>query len=87
MGVAVAVAGEGGAVEDEGHVAVFALVVYALEFGEHDALQKSGADYEDGTVHMRVDDLCVGHHLDGRTVYEDVVVMRSELIYQLAETR
>lgn len=90
VGVAVLVAAAGafggGGVEHKGHVAVFLFVVEALELGEHGAFEESGADYEDGAVNDGFDDLCVGHHLYGRTVDEDVVVFVFEVFDHLDET-
>lgn len=85
VGVAVARFGEGCAVEDYGHVAVFLFFVDALELGEHFALEEAGADDEDGAVNVGVDDLGIGHDFDGRAVNEDVVEVGTELVEHIAE--
>ncbi len=85
VGVAVAALVVAGAVEDYGHVAVFALFVDAVELGEHGAFEQAGADDEEGAVGVAVDDLGVGHYFDGWTVDEYVVVAGLELVDELAE--
>lgn len=87
MGVAVSALVVAGAVEDEGHAGVFLLLIEAVELGEHRALEQSGTDDEEGPVGIPVDDLGVGHDLDGRTVDEDVVVLRAQLGHQLGKPR
>ena len=86
VGVAVVVAVTGsvaggggvGAVEDDGDVAVAAVVVETVDFGEHRAPEKAGTSYEKGGVGYAVDNGSVGNNLDGRTVEEDVVVLVAE---------
>ena len=87
VAVAVSALVVAGAVEDEGHAGVFLLLIEAVELGEHRALQKPGADDEEGPVGVAVDDLGVGHDLDGRTVDEDVVVLRAQPGHQLGKPR
>lgn len=89
VAVAVAVTARvvAGAVQDEGHVAVFLLIIQTVKLGEHRALEQVGPDDEEGAVHVFVDDLGVGHDFDGRTVDYHVVVLRLEPGYQLSEPR
>lgn len=87
VAVAVAVTARvvAGAVQDEGHVAVFLLIIQTVKLGEHRALEQVGADDEEGAVHVFVDDLCVGHDLNRGTVDYHVVVLRLEPGNQLSE--
>ena len=87
MGVAVSALVVAGAVEDEGHAGVFLLLIEAVELGEHGALKEACADDEEGPVGVPVDDLGVGHDLDGRTVDEDVVIPGPQPGHQLREPR
>lgn len=88
VAVAVAVTARvvAGAVQDEGHVAVFLLIIQAVKLGEHGALKQTGADDEESAVHVFVDDLGVGHDFDGRTVDYHVVVLRLEPADKLSES-
>ena len=75
VAVAVAVTARvvAGAVQDEGHVAVFLLIIQTVKLGEHGTLAQAGADDEEGAVHIFVDDLGIGDDFDGRTVHKNVV--------------
>ena len=85
--VAVAgVAGVGGGVEHHGHAGVAVFVVEALQLWEHIALKQSGADDEHGPVGHFGYDLCVGHHVDGWAVDEDVVVTGAQLVDECGKT-
>ena len=59
--------------------------IYCFQFGEHGAVQQAGTDNEDGAVRQLLDDLCVGHNVDGRTIDEDIVVFRSQSCYQVSQ--
>lgn len=74
-----------GAVQNEGHVAVFLLIIQAVKLGEHRALEQVGADDEEGAVHVFVDNLGVGHNLNRGTVDYHVVVLRLEPADKLSE--
>ena len=89
VAVAVAVTARvvAGAVQDEGHVAVFLFVVQTVKLGEHRALEQTGADDEEGAVHIFVYDLGIGHDLDRGTVDYHVVVLRLQLSDKLSELR
>lgn len=89
VAVAVAVTARvvAGAVQDEGHVAVFLLIIQTVKLGEHRALEQVGSDDEEGAVHVFVDNLGVGHDFVGRTVDYHVVVLRLEPGNQLSEPR
>lgn len=73
------------AVQNEGHVAVFLLIIQAVKLGEHRALEQVGADDEEGAVHVFVDNLGVGHDLNRGTVDYHVVVLRLETTDKLSE--
>ena len=73
------------AVEDEGHVAILACVVKALELLEQGAVEQSGAHDEDRSVHVARDDLRIGDDLDRRTVEQDVVVLAANLFQQVLQ--
>ena len=85
VAVAVTALVVGGAVEDEGHVAVLLFIIQAVKLGEHGAFEQAGADDEEGAVHVFVDDLGVGNNLNGGTVDYHVVVLRLELTHKLSE--
>lgn len=75
-----------GAVQNEGHVAVFLFIIQAVKLGEHRALEQVGSDDEEGAVHVFVDDLGVGHDLNRGTVDYHVVVLRLETADKLSES-
>lgn len=76
-----------GAVEHQGHVLEALLVVVALQHRQHVALQQSRAHHEQGAVHHPLYDLRVGHHLHGRAVDEDIVILLPQRGYQFGEPR
>ena len=81
VAVTVAVAasvGGFGAVEQQGHVLELAFIVVAVDDGQHVALQQAGTHDEQGEVGPAGNDAGIGHHLDGRTVDEDIVVVAAQ---------
>ena len=85
VAVAVAALFVARAVQDERHVAVFLLVVQAIQLRKHRPLEQPGADYEERAVHEPVDDLGVGHNLDRRTVHNHIVIKVTGILDQFAE--
>ena len=83
--VAVAAALRLGAVEHERHVLELLVLVELLQVAQHRALHQAGTHHEDGAVGELLDDLRIGNHLDGRTVYEHIVVLPAHLLDELAE--
>lgn len=56
--------------------------VHGFQFGKHGAVQQAGTNHEDGAVRQLLDDLCIGHDVDGWAIDEDVIVFRSQSRYQ-----
>ena len=72
--VAIAVFGTR-AVEQQGHIVVFLVVVVLLQFRQHAAVHKPRADYEERDVYDMANDGGIGHDVYGRAVQENVVVL------------
>ena len=87
VSVTITVAASFGTVQDDCHVLETFLLVSALQFGQHVALQQAGTDDEEGAVGKFLDDLRVRYNLDGRTVDEDAVVFVPHPFYQRAQAR
>lgn len=68
-----------GAVQDDGHVRELLFGVNVLQLAQHAALQQAGTDHKDGAVGILRQDVGIGHQLDGRTVYQDIVVTGTEV--------
>lgn len=83
--IAVVAAGGDGAVEQHAHVLILLALIVAFDDGQHLALHESGTDHEDGGVGMLGNDAGVGHHLDGRTVEDDEVVLLAQLVEHLLQ--
>lgn len=88
VGVAVAVTAlvVAGAVQNEGHVAVFLFIIQAVKIGEHRALEHAGADDEECAIHVFVDDLGIGNDFNGGAVDYHVVVLCLQLTHKLSES-
>lgn len=80
--VAVPASGTFRAVQYHAEVPETFLLIDVFQFGQHAAIQQAAAYHEDGTVRQFLDNLRVGHDVDGRTVYEDIVVLAAKRPYQ-----
>ncbi len=76
--VAVPASGTFRAVQYHAEVPETFLLIDVFQFGQHAAIQQAAAYHEDGTVRQFLDNLRVGHDVDGRTVYEDIVVLAAK---------
>lgn len=61
------------------------LLVDIFQFRQHAAIQQAAAYHENSTVSQLFDNLRVGHDVDGRTVYEDIVVLAAQGFYQRSQ--
>ena len=59
--------------------------IHIFQFGKHGPVQQAGTDYKDGTVRPFFDDLRVGQDVDRGTVYEDIIIFRSQCRYQRSQ--
>ena len=69
-----------GTVENNRDVMVTLVVIQLLDAGKHLAFEQSGTDDEDGHIGVAVDNLRVGHNLDGRTIEQDIVILGAQLV-------
>ena len=87
VAIAIAALARVSAVQDQDHVPELLPVVVCLQHRQHVTLQQPGAHHEQRAVHDPVDDLRVRDHLHGRTVDENVVVLRPQRLDELSEAR
>ena len=73
------------AVEEVAEILETLLVVELLEVGHVLLFQQPSAHYEDGAIHIGVDDLRIGHNVNGRTVNDDIIKGRFHVFNQLAK--
>ena len=85
VAIAIAALARVSAVKDHDHVPELLPVVVGLQHRQHVTLQQPGANHEQRAVHDPVDDLRVRHHLHGRAVDEDIVVVRPQRLDELRE--
>lgn len=78
VAILIAIAASGlGAVEEYDKVVVALGDVILVDLREHGALKQAGTDNEYGHVSKRSDYVCIRNDLNGRTVEENVVIVRA----------
>ena len=73
--VTIAAAARVGAVEDDGHVVEFLVVIVTLDNGNHIAVHQAGADDKDSHVGPFGNYARVGYNVNRGTIEEDGVVL------------
>ena len=80
-------AGSLGAVKKYDKVVIALGGVVLVDLREHGTFEEASANDKDGHVCERSDYVCIRHDLDGRTVEEDVVIVRAQFLDQRGQTR
>lgn len=66
---------------------ILLFLIQTVKFGEHGAFKQPGAENEDSSVGILVDNLSVGHYLNRGTVDYNIIVERLAGFNQFTEAR